>query len=277
VRGLANNATNHCQGLGQSCPASYPRFLLLPPVRSACAFLSPSLTSTSSPHTPSQPQPSPSHAPSPLSTNQNRRPHRRAIFPHAAKDQWATFLAFSKQSRAGLKLLNWVGNLDSPSPLRQSTRTPSRHLQLQSRLRGHLYSWPLPTRKGCVISTPLARKFLPSLHPVNPRHFWWYHGMWFPSWHISLPLQGPNIRFPCSHLCLHSNVPLFFVANGSPTPTSFSLSLVSLSVHQFSHPVASARPYTKSSSPVQFFTQHKYWCLIYQRRSTKNGWQASAI
>ena len=199
------------------------------------------------------------------------------FFPTRGEGSVGNFLAFSKQSRAGLKLLNWVGNLDSPSPLRQSTRTPSRHLQLQSRLRGHLYSWPLPTRKGCVISTPLARKFLPSLHPVNPRHFWWYHGMWFPSWHISLPLQGPNIRFPCSHLCLHSNVPLFFVANGSPTPTSFSLSLVSLSVHQFSHPVASARPYTKSSSPVQFFTQHKYWCLIYQRRSTKNGWQASAI
>jgi hypothetical protein len=92
----------------------------------------------------------------------------------------------------------------------------------------------------------------------------------FPGWHFSLPLQGPNIRFPRSNLRLHSNGSTFLSPTGSSTPTSFSLSLVSLSVHLFSHSSrASARPYAKSSSPVQFVTQHKYWCLVYRRCSAK--------
>lgn len=114
--------------------------------------------------------------PSPLSTNQNRRSHRRAIFPHAAKDQWATFSGVLEVI-SGRSHLNWAGNLDSSSPSASSPlELPSRHLQLQSRLREHLYSWPLPTRKGCVISTPLARKFLPSLHLDTLG----YHGMCVP-------------------------------------------------------------------------------------------------
>jgi hypothetical protein len=57
-----------------------------------------------------------------------------------------------------------------------------------------------------------------------------------------------------------TQTPAFFVVNGSSTPTSFSLSLVSLFCSPSSHIlIASVRPYTKPSSPVQFFIQHKYW------------------
>jgi hypothetical protein len=160
------------------------------------------------------------------------------FFPHAAKDQWATFSgvleAISGRSQT-FKLA--LGTLTLRS-LRQSTRNsppgicnyrvafvdicirglcqPGRAVSFRRRLRANF-------SLACTWS---------ALGTLG------YHGMLYPrvgTISLPLPLQGPNIRFPYSHLRLHPNVPPFLVANGSSTPTSFSLSLVSLSVHLFSH------------------------------------------
>jgi hypothetical protein len=201
--------------LWQSCPASNPRFLLLPPVRRACRPFShppsrqPSLTSYSL----STPAISFSRPPSPLSHEpKNRRTTQAGKFSTRGEGSVGNFSGVLEVI-SGRSHLNWAGNLDSPSPppVVHSSSPPGicnyRVAFVDNCIRGFCQPGKAVSFRRRLRANFSLACTLDTLGGITV--------CVFPGWHISLPLQGPNIRFPRSHLRLHSNLPpFFFVTNG---------------------------------------------------------------
>ena len=196
-----------------------------------------------SPHTPSQPQPSPSHPLLRCPRTKKQKTTQAGNFSTRGEGSVGNFSGVLEVI-SGRSHLNWAGNLDSPSP------PPVVHLSSPPGICNYRVAFVdicirglCQPGKAVSFRRRLRTNFSPSLDLDTTVCV-------FPGWHISLPLQGPNIRFPRSHHRLHSTFPPFCRQRFFDTDELFTKSRQPF-CSSYSHIlIASTRPLRETLFPL---------------------------